>query len=74
MMVFYGFLLYLSLTKPVRQWKYHLALLPLQIFAVITILIMGFARVWEGEHWVTDVRCGWLPGWCHLDGPLHFSL
>ncbi len=68
MMVFYGFLLYLSLTKPVRQWKYHLALLPLQIFAVITILIMGFARVWEGEHWVTDVVGG------YLDGPLHFSL
>lgn len=62
MMVFYGFLLYLSLTKPVRQWKYHLALLPLQIFAVITILIMGFARLWEGEHWVTDVVGGYLDG------------
>jgi undecaprenyl-diphosphatase len=62
MMVFYGFLLYLSLTKPVRQWKYSLALLPLQIFAVITILIVGFARVWEGEHWVTDVVGGYLDG------------
>jgi membrane-associated phospholipid phosphatase len=62
MMVFYGFLLYLSLTKPVRQWKYHLALLPLQIFAMINILIMGFARLWEGEHWVTDVVGGYLDG------------
>lgn len=62
MMVFYGFLLYLSLRKPVRQWKYRWALLPLQIFAVVTILIMGFARIWEGEHWVTDVLGGYLDG------------
>ena len=62
MMVFYGFLLCLSLTRHVRQWKYHRALLPLQIYAVITILIMGFARVWEGEHWVTDVLGGYLDG------------
>lgn len=62
MMVFYGFLLYLSLTKPVRQWRYHWALLPLQIFAVINILIMGFARLWEGEHWLIDVLAGYLDG------------
>ena len=62
MMVFYGFLLFLSFTKPVRQWKYHWALLPLQIYAVITILIMGFARIWEGEHWITDVAGGYLDG------------
>ena len=62
MMVFYGFLLFLSLTKPVRQWKYHWALLPLQIYAVITILIMGFARLWEGEHWITDIAGGYLDG------------
>ena len=62
MMVFYGFLLFLSLTKPVRQWKYYRALLPLQIYAVITILIVGFARIWEGEHWITDVAGGYLDG------------
>jgi membrane-associated phospholipid phosphatase len=62
MMVFYGFLLFLSFTKPVRQWKYHWALLPLQIYAIITILIMGFARIWEGEHWITDVAGGYLDG------------
>ena len=62
MMVFYGFLLYLSLRKPVRQWKYHWLLLPLQLYAVVTILIVGFARVWEGEHWITDVLGGYLDG------------
>ena len=62
MMVFWGFLLYLSLTKPVRQWKYRWALLPLQIFALFTILIMGVTRLWEGEHWVLDVVGGYLDG------------
>lgn len=61
-MVFYGFLLYLSLRKPVRQWKYYWALLPLQIFAIINILIVGFARLWEGEHWLIDVLGGYLDG------------
>jgi len=62
MMVFYGFLLYLSLTPPVRQWKYHWWLLPLQLYALVTILIVGFARIWEGEHWITDVAGGYLDG------------
>ncbi len=62
MMVFYGFLLYLSLTQPVRQWRYRWWLLPLQLYAVITILIVGFARLWEGEHWITDIVGGYLDG------------
>ncbi|MBA2392110.1 MAG: phosphatase PAP2 family protein [Ktedonobacteraceae bacterium] len=62
MMVFYGFLLFLSFTRPVRQWKYRGALIPLQIYAIITILIMGFARIWEGEHWITDVAGGYVDG------------
>ncbi len=62
MMVFYGFLLYLSLTPPVRRWKYHWWLLPLQLYALVTILIVGFARIWEGEHWITDVAGGYLDG------------
>jgi len=60
--VFYGFLLYLSLIKPVRKWKYHWWLLPLQIFAVSAILIIGFSRLYEGEHWITDVLGGYLSG------------
>ncbi len=62
MMVFYGFLLFLSFTRPVRQWKYRWALIPLQIYAIITVLIMGFARIWEGEHWITDVAGGYVDG------------
>jgi membrane-associated phospholipid phosphatase len=60
--VFYGFLLYLSLMKPVREWRYHWWLLPLQIFAVSAILIIGFSRLYEGEHWITDVLGGYLSG------------
>jgi len=31
---YYGFLLYLSFTQPVRQWSYRWILIPFQIFAV----------------------------------------
>jgi len=60
--VYYGFLLYLSFTKPVREWRYHWFLLPLQIFAVLNILIIGYARVEAGSHWVTDALAGYLSG------------
>ncbi len=43
--VYYGFLLYLSFTKPVREWRYHWLLLPLQIFAALNILMIGYFRV-----------------------------
>ena len=60
--VYYGFLLYLSFTKPVREWRYHWLLLPLQIFAVFDIVTIGFSRVLEGDHWLTDVLGGYLEG------------
>ena len=62
MMLFYGFLLFLSFTKPVREWRYHWLLLPLQVFAVLNILLMGYSRVYEGEHWISDVMGGYLSG------------
>ncbi len=60
--VYYGFLLYLSFTKPVREWRYHWLLIPLQIFAVFDIVTIGFSRVLEGDHWLTDVLGGYLEG------------
>ena len=61
-MVYYGFLLYLSFTKPVREWRYHWVLLPLQVFAVLDLLIIGYARLFAGEHWLLDVTGGYLAG------------
>jgi membrane-associated phospholipid phosphatase len=62
MMVFYGFLLFLTFTRPVREWRYHWLVVILQMWALINILVVGFARIWEGEHWVTDVLGGYLDG------------
>ncbi len=60
--IFYGFLLFLTLTKPVRTWKHARWLIPLQVLMIFDILIIGIARVFEGEHWVTDVLGGYLSG------------
>lgn len=62
MMVFYGFLLFLSVTRPVRTWSYRWTLIPLQAFAFLNILLMGYSRVYEGEHWLGDVMAGYLSG------------
>jgi membrane-associated phospholipid phosphatase len=60
--VYYGFLLYLSFSKPVRQWRYRWILLPFQIFAALNILGVGYSRVEEGSHWVTDILGGYISG------------
>jgi membrane-associated phospholipid phosphatase len=61
-MVYYGFLLYLSFTKPVREWKYAWILIPFQIFAVYNIILIGYSRILLGDHWLTDVLGGYLEG------------
>lgn len=61
-MVFYGFLLFLSFTRPVRHWRYRWTLIPLQLFALLNILLIGYSRVYEGEHWLFDVLGGYLSG------------
>ncbi len=62
MMVFYGFILFLTFTSSVRQWRYHWLVFIVQCWAVLNILIVGFARLWEGEHWFLDVVGGYLDG------------
>ncbi len=60
--VYYGFLLYLSLSKPVSRWRYRWILIPFQIYAALNILSIGFSRVYEGAHWLIDVSGGYLSG------------
>ncbi len=60
--VYYGFLLYLSFTKSVREWRYRWVLIPFQIFAVVAILTIGYSRIAEGSHWLTDALAGYLVG------------
>jgi membrane-associated phospholipid phosphatase len=60
--VYYGFLLYLSFTKPVGQWRYRWILIPFQVYAALNILLIGYSRVLEGSHWLNDALAGYLTG------------
>lgn len=60
--LYYGFLLYLSLSKPISQWRYRWTLIPFQLYAALNILLIGYSRVVEGSHWLTDVLGGCLAG------------
>jgi membrane-associated phospholipid phosphatase len=64
--VYYGFLLFLSFTKPVRAWRYRWLLIPFQLYAVYDILVIGCSRILEGDHWLTDVLGGYLEGLLYL--------
>jgi undecaprenyl-diphosphatase len=61
-LVFYGMLLYLSFTAPVREWRYRWILIPFQICAILIIVFIGYSRILEGSHWLTDVLGGYLSG------------
>lgn len=63
---YYGFLLYLSFTRPVREWRYRWILIPFQLYAVYDILAIGYSRILEGDHWLTDVLGGYLEGAIYL--------
>jgi uncharacterized BrkB/YihY/UPF0761 family membrane protein/membrane-associated phospholipid phosphatase len=43
-------------------WRYRWLLMPLQLYAVLNILLIGYSRVVEGSHWLTDVLGGYLAG------------
>jgi membrane-associated phospholipid phosphatase len=60
--VYFGFLLYLSFTKPVSQWRYRWVLIPFQLYAALNILFIGYSRVLEGSHWLNDALAGYLTG------------
>jgi undecaprenyl-diphosphatase len=60
--VYYGFLLYLSFTKPVNEWRYRWVLIPFQVYAALNILFIGYSRVYEGSHWLVDALAGYLTG------------
>lgn len=60
--VYYGFLLYLSFTRPVSEWRYRWILIPFQFYAVLNILLIGYSRIYEGSHWLIDVLAGYLTG------------
>ncbi len=64
--VYYGFLLYLSFTKPVREWRYRWWLLPFQLYAIFDIIAIGYSRIYLGDHWLTDVLGGYLEGAIYL--------
>jgi membrane-associated phospholipid phosphatase len=64
--LYYGSLLYLSFTRPVRQWRYRWLLIPLQLFAVYALLTIGYSRILEGDHWLLDVLGGYLEGALYL--------
>ena len=60
--VFYGFLLFLSFIKPVREWRYRWVLIPFQVYIVLDILTIGFSRIVAEDHWISDVLGGYLVG------------
>jgi membrane-associated phospholipid phosphatase len=64
--IFYGFLLFLSFTRPVREWRHRWLLIPLQLYAVFQLLTIGISRIVELDHWLTDVLGAYFEGALYL--------
>jgi membrane-associated phospholipid phosphatase len=64
--IFYGFLLFLSFTRPVREWRYRWLLIPLQLYSVFILLTIGISRITELDHWLTDVLGAYFEGALYL--------
>jgi membrane-associated phospholipid phosphatase len=60
--VFYGFLLYLTFSKPLREWRYRWIIYPLQVLLVLYMLAIGYTRLEAGEHMLVDVLGAYLAG------------
>ncbi len=60
--VTYGFLLYVTLSEPVRSWRYRWLFIPVQLLCVFDLLTIGYSRLLEGDHWLLDVTGGYILG------------
>lgn len=56
--VYFGFFWYLSFIFPGRSWKRNTLL---ALFG-LPVLLVGYSRVFLGEHWASDVLGGYLLG------------
>ncbi|MFJ1747460.1 phosphatase PAP2 family protein [Streptomyces sp. NPDC088116] len=55
-----GLLLWLVRRQDVARWVWRTAL----TVAVVSVIGVGFTRLWLGVHWGSDVLAGWLLGGC----------
>ncbi len=63
---FFGFLLFLAYTLPKPSWWRSLLLIILGAM----IALIGVSRIYEGEHWASDVLAAYLLGSVWLSGSI----
>jgi membrane-associated phospholipid phosphatase len=57
-LLFFGFLLFLAFTLLKSSWERTLLI----IFFTGLIALVGISRIYEGEHWASDVLAAYLLG------------